>query len=38
MQLNTAWIEENLHAAGPRLAHATMVRLPDPVLRPGAGS
>jgi len=38
MQLNTAWIEENLHATGPRLAHATMVRLPDPVLRPGAGS
>ena len=37
MQLNTAWIEENLHATGPRLAHATMVRLPDPVLRPGAG-
>jgi Fe-S-cluster containining protein len=38
MQLNRAWIEENLHADGPRLAHAAMVRLPDPVLRPGAGS
>ncbi len=38
MQLNTAWIEENLHALGPRLARATMVRLPDPVLRPGAES
>jgi len=37
MQLNTPWIEENLHATGPRLAHATMVPLPDPVLRPGAG-
>lgn len=37
MQLNTAWIDENLHATGPRLAHATMVQLPDPVLRPGAG-
>jgi Fe-S-cluster containining protein len=38
MQLNTAWIEENLLATGPRLAHAAMVRLPDPVLRPGAES
>jgi Fe-S-cluster containining protein len=37
MQLNTAWTDENLHATGPRLAHATMVQLPDPVLRPGAG-
>lgn len=37
MQLNTAWIEENLHATGPRLAHATMVQLQDPVLRPAAG-
>jgi Fe-S-cluster containining protein len=36
MQLNTPWIEENLHATSPRLAKATMVRLPDPVLRPGA--
>ena len=36
MQLNTAWIDENLHATGPRLARATMVALPDPVLRPGA--
>lgn len=35
MQLNTAWIEENLHATGPRLAHATMVQLPDPVFRRG---
>jgi len=38
MQLNTAWIEENLHATDTRLAHVRMVRLPDPVLRPGAGS
>jgi hypothetical protein len=30
-----AWIEENLHATGPRLAHATMVQLPDPVFRRG---
>jgi Fe-S-cluster containining protein len=37
MQLNTAWIEENLHATGPRLAHATMVWLPDPTLRPSGG-
>jgi Fe-S-cluster containining protein len=37
MTLNTAWIEENLHGTGPRLARASMVRLPDPVLRPGAG-
>ncbi|NYH91239.1 YkgJ family cysteine cluster protein [Actinopolymorpha rutila] len=36
MQLNTAWIEENLHGVGPRLAHAAMVRLPDPVVRPDA--
>jgi hypothetical protein len=32
MELNTAWIEKNLHGNGPRLARATMMQLPDPVL------
>jgi Fe-S-cluster containining protein len=36
MQLNTTWIEENLHATEPRLARAAMIRLPDPVMRPDA--
>lgn len=34
MELNTAWIEENLGETGPRLAHATMVRLPEPSVKP----
>jgi Fe-S-cluster containining protein len=36
MQLNTEWIQENLGEARPQLTKATMVRLDEPRLRPGA--